>query len=179
MKKKLAKDGMSKYAFENLAFMSETMLYLMTAAVNDAVAAAPRKQPQTSSNLINAADRQCTCLQEMAKEVVLYYRSLAMGPAEQAISNRKPVEKTKEDFEDAHYDSLHGSQLLGNRCESTALSMGGDSGYRSSLIRKPADYMESYTSTADVEADYRLTDKEWATVIDVSPGTRRSEGNHR
>ena len=35
-----------------------------------------------------------------------------MGSTEQAIRNKKLVEKTKKDFEDAHNDLLHGNQLL-------------------------------------------------------------------
>ena len=55
VEEELAKETMSKHTLVNLAFLSEHMLYLVNAAVNDAVAAAPKEQPQFPSNLINVA----------------------------------------------------------------------------------------------------------------------------
>ena len=83
------------------------MLYVTIAAVNDAVTAALNEQPQTPSNLINVAGCQRTRLQEMLKEAV-YSPLLSMGSTEQAFRNKKLVEKTKKDFEDAQYDRCLG-----------------------------------------------------------------------
>ena len=70
VEEELAKETMSKRTLENLAFLREHMLYLMNIAVNDAVAAALKEQPQVPSNLINVAGRQRTRLQEVSKELV-------------------------------------------------------------------------------------------------------------
>ena len=53
----IAKETMSKWTLESLALISEHMLYLTTAAVNNAVAAAFKEQPQIPSNLINVVSR--------------------------------------------------------------------------------------------------------------------------
>ena len=98
VEEELAKETMSKWTLENLALNSESMLYLTTAAVNDAVAAALKEQPQIPSNLINVAGRQRTRLQEMSKEAVLYSLFLSLGSTEQASRNKKLVEKTKKEF---------------------------------------------------------------------------------
>ena len=71
VEEELVKETMSRWALEKLAPPSEIMLYLTTAAVNDAVAVALKKQLQIPSNLINFASRQRTRLQEMSKEAVL------------------------------------------------------------------------------------------------------------
>ena len=84
------------------------MLYLTTAAMNDAVAAAYKEQPQIPSNLINVAGRQRTRPQEMSKEAVPYHQFLSTGYIEQASRNKKLGPKTKKDFEDAHYDRCPG-----------------------------------------------------------------------
>ena len=47
-----------------------------------------------------------------SKEAVLYSLFLFLDSAESATRNKKLVEKTKKDFEDAHYDLPQGNQLL-------------------------------------------------------------------
>jgi hypothetical protein len=98
VEEELAKETMSKWTLESLALLSEHMLYLTTAAVNDAVAAALKEQPQIPSNLINVAGRQRTRLQEMSKEAVLYSLFLSLCSTESASRNKKLVEKTKKGF---------------------------------------------------------------------------------
>ena len=55
VEEKLAKETMSKWTLKSLALLSEHLLYLTTAAVNDAMAAALKELPQIPSNLINVA----------------------------------------------------------------------------------------------------------------------------
>ena len=73
----------------------------------------------------------------MSKEAVLYSLFLSLGSTESASRNKKLVEKTK-------------MVLVQTICkDAVMLSLGDDREYRSSLIKKPADDLESYISTGD------------------------------
>ena len=99
-----------------------------TAAVNDALATALKRQPAIPGNLINVAGRQRTRLPEMVQEAALYSLFPSMGTTEQAIATRSWSRRRKTIFEDAHFGLLHGNQLLEHISNACACRRGGTSG---------------------------------------------------